>query len=137
MCKLPTDLKILEHIYAAYADAFRNFVREEPNRSAKIYVPIDVRQIADRLRTDPYILFGRLYHHLNHKYRYKEDDGSEVHLFAFQVGGDRHCINYPYLAGILAEHRAERRRNLWALGISIVAVVVASASMVAQIITAK
>ena len=128
MSKLATDLEIFESIYADYAAEFRNFSRDEPSRSAKIYVPIDVSAIAAKLGTDAHELFGRLYYHLDHKFRYKLDDGSQVHLFAFAVGEDRHCINYPYLAAILSEHRLEDTRRKWALRISLVALVVSLAT---------
>jgi hypothetical protein len=71
MKKLSTDLEILECIYARYADTFREFSRESPTRETKIYVPIDVRQIAESLKTDSHVLFGRLYSYLGHKYSYK------------------------------------------------------------------
>jgi len=134
MPRLPTDLEIFESIYADYADAFRTFAREEPNRATKIYVPIDVPAIATKLNTDAHELFGRLYYHLDHKFRYKQDDGSLVHLFAFAVGGDRHCINYPYLAAILSEHRLEDTRRKWALRISGVALAVSLATFISRFV---
>lgn len=137
MRQLPTDLKILECLYAMYADTFREFSRENPTRDAKIYVPIDVRRVAQSLKTDPHVLFGRLYYHLDHKYRYDQENGARVHLFAFQTGNDRHCINYPYLAAILSEQRTEHRRNLWAIVLSIISLILALASIIAQVITTK
>ena len=124
MGKLPTDLQVFERIYAEYAAAFRSFKREEPSRSSKIYVPIDIPRIASLLGTDADELFGRLYYHLDHKYRYQQENGSFVHLFAFALGSERHCINYPYLAAILSEHRLEDRRNSWALWLAIVSLAV-------------
>ena len=129
MSKTPGDLKILDCIYQMYAGDFANFSKEKPTRSVKIYVPIDVDAVAAKLGTDGHELFGRLYYDLDHRYRYKQDDGSAVHLFAFQVGNDRHCINYPYLAGVLAEKRAEDRRNKWSLWLSLISLGVAIAAL--------
>ena len=138
MKNLPTDLQILECIYSEYGSVFRNYINGEPNsRNTLIYVPIDTRHIAKSLKTDPHVLFGRLYYHLDHKYRYTEHDDSMVPLFALQVGGDRHCVNYPYLAGILAEYRAERRKHLWSIWLSFFALVFSLATIIAQIVTAK
>jgi hypothetical protein len=133
MLRLPTDRKILEHIYAAYAKDFQNFQPAEQSRSSLIYVPIDVRYIATSLKTDPHILFGRLYYHLDMKYGYTQDDGSKVHLFAFKVEEDLHCINYPYLAAVVSEKRTEHLRNLWALSLSVLSLIVAVGSLVASI----
>lgn len=132
MNKLPTDIAILECIYGLYAEAFRHFPKEQPDRSAKIYVPIDVDAVASRLETDPHELFGRLYYDLDHRYRYKQDDGSSVHLFAFKVGADKHCINYPYLAGVLSEKRADDKRNKWSLLLSLFSLAIALATLIAQ-----
>jgi hypothetical protein len=137
MKKLPSDLAIFECIYAMYRDASVEHSREQPIRSTKIYVPIDVELIANKLKTDPYELFGRLYHHIDHKYHYKVDDGSDiesnVHLFALAVGKDKHCINFPYLSAILADYRLEDRRNKWSLWISIISLIVALAAVIAQV----
>ena len=130
MRNVPTDLKVLECVYGMYAEAFADFSKEQPTRSAKIYVPIEVRAIAAKLKTDAHELFGRLYYDIDHRYAYTRDDGSKVHLFAFQVGSDRHCINYPYLAGVLAEKRTEDRRNKWSLWLSLVSLGVAIAALV-------
>lgn len=130
MSKLPTDLKILNCIYRMYAEAFAHFPKELPTRSVRIYAPINVEAVAARLKTDAHELFGRLYYDLDHQYRYKNDDGSLVHLFAFKVGDDRHCINYPYLAGVLAEKRAEKNREYWSLWLSLISLGVALAALV-------
>lgn len=134
MRRLPTDLEIFECIYADYAGAFRNFSKEAPTRSSMVYVPIDLPAIATKLRTDVHELFGRLYYHLDHKHRYKNDNESVCHLFAFSVGTDRHCINYPYLAAILSEHRLEDSRRKWSLRISAIALVVSLATLLSRLI---
>ncbi len=132
MNKLPTDHQILERIYAEYRVDFRNYSKEEGKRESKIYVPIDIKDIASRLETDPHELFGRLYYHLDHKYHYKKDDGANVHLFAFAIKDDRHCINFPYLAAILSEHRSTHSRDNWSLWLSAGSLTIALAALLAQ-----
>ena len=81
------------------------------------------------------MLFGRLYFHLDAKYRYKQDSGAQVHLFSLQVGSEQNCVNFPYLAALLAEKDEEHRRQLWALWMSIAALILSIASIVAQVVT--
>lgn len=105
MRRPPTDLKILRLIHKRYLAAFGNFDASalEPDRSSKIYVPIDCAEVAKSLKVDPDIVFGRLYYHLDKKYGYTNSDGSRVHLFAFAIGTDRHAVNFPLLSAVLAE----------------------------------
>lgn len=130
MRSTPTDLEFLECVYGMYAGAFAEFSREHPIRGAKTFVPTDIGAIAIKLKTDAHELFGRLHYNIDHRHAYKRDDGSSVHLFALQVGDDKHCINYPYLAGVLAEKRSEDRRNKWSLWISLISLGVAIAALV-------
>ena len=81
MKRPPTDLEILKEIYNRHYDAFAAYSTEVPNRATKIYVPIDLDGIGDKLGVDADIVFGRLYYHLNHKYGYRKDDGLKVNLF--------------------------------------------------------
>ena len=105
MRRPPTDLKILRLIHKRYIDEFGKFDSSspEPERSSKLYVPIDCAALAKSLNVDPDIIFGRLYYHLDKKYGYVNTDGSRVHLFAFAVGNDRHAVNFPLLSAVLAE----------------------------------
>ncbi len=135
MTRLSTDREILERIYSDYASAFHKVKLAEDNDSSKIYVPIDIQAIAKSLDNDAHVLFGRLYYHLDHKYRHKQDNGALVHLFAFKVGDERHCINYPYLAAVVSEyreHHSSGRKNFWlamaALVLSLVAILAQIAS---------
>ncbi len=133
MKKLSTDREILQCIYNKYADSFRAAKIGPHTNGEKIYVPIDVREVANELDNDEHILFGRLYYHLDAKHRYKTDENAYVHLFAFAVGNNRHCINYPYLAALLSEKleaQANDRRNFW---LSIAALVFALGAIVAQV----
>ena len=103
MMKHPTDRKILRTIYAQYYDEFSAYTKGKPSRDTKIYVPIDCGEIAKKLGVDNDIIFGRLYYHLDKKYGYKQEDGSEVHLFALKVGEDKHAINFPLLSAVVAD----------------------------------
>jgi hypothetical protein len=132
MPKLPTDLEIFECIYDLYLAEFRIETKENSTRSSKIYVPVDLEKVASKLDSDAHELFGRLYYHLDHKYGYKQENGAHVNLFTPAVGGDRHSVNFPYLAAVLAEHRLEDKRNKWSLRISLVALGVAIASLLAR-----
>jgi hypothetical protein len=87
------------------------------------YVPIDLIKVASRLNCKSELLFGRLYYHLDQKYRYKKDSGSSVPLFDLEIGSKRHAIHFSYLAAILAGLENEHHRQAWSLRISIIALV--------------
>ena len=122
--KIPSDYKLLTEIYKRYYEQFKNFSREAPERDSKIYVPIDIRAIADHLKTDEYIIFGRLYTHLDKKYGYKNDDGPRSPFFSMQAGKDRHVINFPLLASVLAGLKEERNRQNISMYFSIAALII-------------
>ena len=126
---LPTDLQILDRIYNRYYDEFASFDRETARREGKVYVPIDIASIADELGVDGDIVFGRLYYHLENKHGYKQENGSLVHLFAFQAGKERHAVNFPYLASVLAGMREEQRKYSTATTTAIVSLVLAAISL--------
>lgn len=118
--KLPSDLKILTEIYERYYEEFTKFSREEPTRECKVYVPIDIKTVAANLKTDEYLLFGRLYNHLNKKYEGNE----ESPLFSMKVGKDRHAIHFPLLASVLAGLKEERNRINISMYFSIAALII-------------
>lgn len=109
---IPTDLKILDAIYELHHEDFVSFTSGEKKRGSKIYVPIDCKNIADKLKVDRDLVFGRLYYHLEKKYGYRRDDGSVVHFFDSRVGNDVHCVNFPLMTSVLAGLRQERK-NFW------------------------
>ena len=129
MKRIPTDREILDHIYDRYYQTFTAFSKGKPTRSSKNYVPIDIDQLAEDLHFDADLTFGRLYYHLDKKYRYKQDDGSSVHLFTLKVGDDTHCVHFPYLVSVLAGFRAENRKFLIATTIAITSLIVAAVSI--------
>lgn len=130
MKQLPTDRALLSAIYDRYYAAFSSYSKEESPRSSKIYVPIDVEELAREFRVDPDIIFGRLYYHLNQKYGYSHEDGTKVPFFTLKAGGDRHCVNFPYLASILADLADEHSRYRTATGLAALSLVISAASLV-------
>lgn len=58
----PTDLQVLEEIYRRYYGEFAAFSRDCPERSTKVYVPIDIAAIAKHFKIDGDIIHGRLYY---------------------------------------------------------------------------
>ena len=119
--KNPSDGNILDAIYQKHYGDFVSYDKSAPCRSSKIYVPIGCAQIAKDFGMDAEILFGRLYYHLDKKHRYAQDDGSHVHLFSLQTGGDLHTVNFPLLAAILAEHNVSFNRYIFPLVLSFAA----------------
>lgn len=101
------------------------------------YLPIEISKIASRLGCSAEMLFGRLYYHLGAKYRSSQDNGAQVHLFSLKVGEKMHCVNFPYLAAVLAERDEEYKKHTWSLGIAITALILSVASIIAQIIFTK
>lgn len=131
--KISTDREIFECLFSAYASAFE-FAQSTPDRDgSRIYVPIDVKHVARLLDNDPHVLFGRLYYHLDQRYRYKQSDGAFVHLFSPQVGNARHCINYPYLCALLADFRERHSDNRKTFWVSVVALALSLGAIIAQV----
>ncbi|MBC7203727.1 MAG: hypothetical protein H5U29_09440 [Pusillimonas sp.] len=126
--KLPSDIQLLNCIFNKYKDTFLRFEIEK-SRSSKIYVPIDCKAVADDLNTDPDIVFGRLYYHLEHKYGYEQSDGSKVHLFTLKAGNDVKCVNFPLLSSVLAGLQEDRQRHFVAQGIALGALIVSVVSL--------
>jgi len=132
MLKPLTDRKILTAIYEQYFKDYAAYTEEEKQRSSKIWVPIDIDDMAARLGMEVDILFGRLYYHLNNRYGYEVEGprtGKEgvkskmrIDLFAMRVGADRHCIHFPLLASVLATLQDENKKYRLATTLSIIAV---------------
>jgi hypothetical protein len=127
--KIPTDLELLSFIYNHYYEEYSSFIEEDNTRSSKIYVPIDCKVIAAHFKVDNDIIFGRLYYYLENKYRYKQDGGAWVNFFAFNFGSDSKCINFPYMASILAELADQQSKYLTTVKVSIVAIVLSIATI--------
>jgi hypothetical protein len=126
--RLPTDRVLLEAIFREYYPAFAAFSEADKSRSTKIWVPIDIDALARRFGTDPDMVFGRMYYHLNGKYG-QEFDGGRLEFFQMRVGADKHCVNFPFLASVLADLRQESNRFAWATAIAALSLVVSIASI--------
>ena len=124
MKRVPTDYQILDAIYERYYSAFAAYQPDQADRDSKVMVPIDIESLAKDLRVDADIVFGRLYYDLERRYGYKHDDHGRVSFFALSAGTDRHCVNFPYMASVLAEVRERRRQYRTATSIAIVSLVV-------------
>jgi hypothetical protein len=122
--KLPTDLEILDFIYTHYFDDFCRYDLDENIRANKLYVPIDCHLIADAFGTNGDIIFGRLYYYLAHKYKYKSSDKTTVSIFEFEVGDEPKCVNFPFLASVLADLKLQDKRFKYTLRASVSAVII-------------
>lgn len=125
----PTDIDILDNIYNNYYKEFSLYSKDKPNRQTKIYIPINIKKIADALKVDEDIIFGRLYYDFEKRFGYKQDDGSSVHFFSLIVGNDRHCINFPYAASVLANMRDEKKKYRVSTGISVLSLIISIVSI--------
>jgi hypothetical protein len=133
MKPLPTDLEILDAIYERYYETFASFSSGDKSRSTKVFVPVDIDAIAKDMGVDPDILFGRLYYHLEQKYGYKHEDGTAVQFFALGISDEMHCVNFPYMASVLAQLRDEGRKYRIATCMAIVSLVVSVAAVLISI----
>ena len=109
---------------------------EKPGENDPL-MQIDIRKVAEKLKCKPHLLFGFLYYHLEHKYGYPTGENTRVSLFAMKFGDKMHGVNYPYLAAILSGHNESRKKYIWTLGISVFALILSVASIIAQVITSK
>jgi len=123
--KNPSDLELLECIYEQYKADFQLYDKDSYVRKGKIYVPIDCKLVASKLGADPELVFGRLYYHLANVYRYQQSKDVEAKLFEFKVDGQLHCIQFPILASVVANLKADNKRHKSTLFASVFAVIVA------------
>jgi hypothetical protein len=131
MKRPPTDREILREIYSRYKTVFAGYSQASPNREAKIYVPIEIAEVAKKLNVDGDIVFGRFHYVLEPRYGYKNQDGSLVPFFRLTLGNDRHCVHFPLLASILADMENEHRQ-FWLP--AVVANIIAALSFVGSIV---
>jgi len=81
------------------------------------------------------IIFGRLYYHLEQKYGYSRSDGSTVAFFALKIGSDNNCINFPYMASVLAKLRDREKKQSIAKNIAIFSLIIAGLSSIIAVIS--
>lgn len=131
----PTDLMLLEEIYRRYYREFENYEDDDNGgRDSKVYVPIDCATLGRHFNVDPDIVFGRLYNSLDRRFGLRHPDGSSTPFFALQVGGDFRAIHFPMLASVLADLRAERRRFVTSIWLSLVALAISIGSLAVGLI---
>lgn len=141
MNRMPTNLEIMERIYSMYRDRWLEIQGDD--EASGPYVPIDVRKVAESLKTDAEELFGRLYYDLDAKYRYRQEWGPDgetnlgarVHFFLVEWNGSSasHEIHLPYLAGLMSVEREKHGSDRRALRLSIISLFAALAAVVAQV----
>ena len=107
---IPTDETLLAEIYRRYLKDFSAHSEENKIRQTKIWVPIDIESIAKKFRSDPDLLFGRLYYHFNGKFASTTGDGDDVSFFHMRLGPDKHVVNFPLLTSVLADLQDDRKR---------------------------
>jgi hypothetical protein len=128
----PTDFELLHAIYERYRGEFANYVEDDAEgRASKVFVPIDIPELARVFGVDADSIFGRLYFHLNPLYA-PEDETK--FLFSPKVGSDRNCVNFPLLEAVLAGLWEQRRRDTWALTIAIISLGIAGASLIVSLV---
>lgn len=133
--KIPTEREILREIYEMYKSQYP--FKPENGPIGQVFIPLNMDKLSNNLNIDKHLLFGYLNTHLDHKYCYKTGENSYVRLFSSAVGSQRHAINFPYLAAILADRDQEHSKFAWSLGVSLVALALSVGAIIAQLISAK
>jgi len=120
MKKIPSDLEILSEIYNRYQDTFRAYATEEPDRIARIRVPIDIQTVAEEVGVEEDMIFGRLYYHFNKKYSYRDENGEKITFFT-SLKFEGMSVNFPLVASVLADLETEDAKYRMSMGMSITA----------------
>jgi hypothetical protein len=134
MKKIPTDLEILTEIYNRYEDTFRAYATEDPDRIARIRVPIDIAEVAEEVGVDEDMVFGRLYYHFNKKYSYKDEDGERITFFA-SLKFEGMSVNFPLVASVLADLESENMKYKTAISMATVAITMSVTALVLALFT--
>ncbi|MEL7833578.1 hypothetical protein [Fodinibius sp. Rm-B-1B1-1] len=128
MDEIPTDLEILEDIYFRYHEDFRKYAKKEPDRIARIRVPIEVEDIAKACGVEEDMIFGRIFYHFNKKYSYTDADG-EVTTFFTTEKFEGLSVNFPLVASVLADKYAEKKQRETLFFIAGIAIVISVVSL--------
>jgi len=131
MSRIPTDLEIMEELYERYFESFRKYATEDPDRIARIRVPINVQEVAEACEVEEDMIFGRIFYHFNKKYSYKDEKGN-VTTFFITDKFEGLSVNFPIVASVLADLRTEKRKtdnflfiSSTALTLSVIALLIA------------
>ncbi len=129
MAGIPTDERLLAELYRRYLRTFSDWSDENRTRAAKIWVPIDIEALAKRFRSDPDLIFGRLYYHMNEKYGSSTGDGDRVNFFNIRLGQDRHCVNFPLLTSVLSDLQDDKKRFIVSTRLAGLSLIVSAVSI--------
>lgn len=132
MDDIPTDLEIIEDIYYRYHDDFRKYAKKEPDRIARIRVPIEVEDVAEACGVEEDMIFGRIFYHFNKKYSYTDTQG-EVTTFFTTEKFEGLSVCFPLVASVLADKYAEKKQQETQLFISGIAVALAIIALLVAI----
>lgn len=132
---IPTDEHLLDMIYKKNLKAFSEWSEENKTRLTKIWVPINIDEMAKKYRCDPDLIFGRLYYHMNEKYGSTTGDGQDVNFFNMRLGQDRHVVNFPLLTSVLANLQDERKRFIISTRLAALSLVVSAISIGIAVLT--
>jgi len=128
MNKIPTEREVLLCIYQMYESSYPDAKPRENDP----FISIKIEDVAKKLKSKPELIFGYLYYHLDAKHKYQIAENLSTHLFVLNVGGKHHAVNFPYLAAILANHNQEYNRQLWSIGLAVVAILISVISIIVQ-----
>jgi hypothetical protein len=82
MNKLPTDREILKCIFDLYKSDYPGPKGEDGRGANDPFIHIDLTKVSARLDCTPELIFGRLYYHLDAKYRYKQENGARALIYS-------------------------------------------------------
>lgn len=126
---IPTDQALLAKIYERNLATFSAHTEDNKIRQTKIWVPIDIQALGKTFRCDPELIFGRLYYHFNGKFGSTSGDGDEVRFFHMRLGSDKHVVNFPLLASVLADLQDDHKRFKVSTRLASLSLVVSSISI--------
>jgi hypothetical protein len=135
MKKLPTDREILKCIFDLYKSDYPGPKGEDGRGANDPFILIDLTKVAARLDCGTELIFGRLYYHLDAKYRYKQDNGARVDLFLLNLRDQGHAVHFPFLASLLAGFEEEHRKLFWSMVFSVTALTLSAISLVVNLVT--
>ncbi|MEO0548627.1 MAG: hypothetical protein AAFZ91_01810 [Pseudomonadota bacterium] len=127
---IPTDKALLAEIYKHYLRDFSAHTEENKIRQTKIWVPIDIDRLGRKFRTDPDLIFGRLYYHFNGKFASSTGDGESVSFFHMRMGADKHVVNFPLLTSVLADLQDDQKRFVISTRMAALSLIVSSVSII-------
>lgn len=132
---IPTDEELLAFVYKKYLKPFAEWSEDNKTRMTKIWVPIDLHEMAKKYRCDVDLIFGRFYYHMNEKYGSSTGDGQEVNFFNMRLGQDRHVVNFPLLTSVLADLQDNRKRFIVSTRLAALSLVISAISIGIAVMT--